>query len=90
MTIGRVTGPVVLAAGIKALEGYKLLGVQPVTPEGEPSGKPVIAVDTVKAGKGDYVFLIDEGGSAGIILGLEGAPIRTVIAGIIDQISEVK
>ncbi len=89
MIIGRVTGPVVSTAKIDALSGYKLLAVQPITPDGRETGKPVVAVDTVSAGKGDTVFIIDEGGSAGIMLGLEGAPIRTVIAGIVDQISEV-
>ncbi len=86
MMLGRVTGTVVSTIKIPSLEGKKLLLVRPVNPEGDFTGGAVLAVDTVQAGTGDEVFIIDEGGSANQILGTEGAPIRTVIAGIIDQV----
>ncbi len=89
MILARVVGPVVSTIKIQPLEGYKLLSVQPVKPDGEPSGDPIVAVDTVRAGKGDLVIIIDEGGSAGIMLGSSGLPIRTVIAGIVDTIAEI-
>ncbi len=86
MILAQVVGPVVSTAKIKPLEGYKLLLVRPVRPDGSFGGNPVVAVDTVQAGKGDMVIVLDEGGSAGIILGLTGQPIRTVITGIVDSI----
>ncbi len=88
MILAQVLGPVVSTAKIRPLEGYNLLLVRPVTPDGSFAGKPVVAVDTVQAGAGDTVFVLDEGGAAGIILGLSGQPIRTVIAGIVDSIDK--
>lgn len=87
MIIGRVTGTVVADTKIKALEGRTLLLVRPEKPDGSIAGSSVVAVDTVQAGVGDLVFIIDEGGSANIALDSSGLPIRTIIAGIIDEIS---
>ena len=87
MIIGRVTGTVVADTKIDALTGRKLLLVTPENPDGSRNGDTVIAVDTVQAGIGDLVFIIDEGGSANIAMGSSGLPVRTIIAGIIDEIS---
>ena len=86
MILARVLGPVVSTVKIRSLEGHKLLLVRPVRPDGSLTGKPVVAVDTVQAGKGDTVLVLDEGGSAGIMLGLTGQPVRTIITGIVDSI----
>ena len=86
MIIGRVCGTVVADTKIPALNGRKLLLVAPETPDGIRTGAAVIAVDTVQAGVGDRVFIIDEGGSANLALRSSGLPIRTIIAGIIDEI----
>ena len=43
-----------------------------------PDGTTVIAVDTVGAGEGEVVLLLDEGNSARQILGLSPAPVRTL------------
>ena len=87
MIIGRVTGTVVADAKISALEGRKLLLVAPERPDGTAAGSAVIAVDTVQAGVGDRVLILDEGGSANLVLNSSGLPVRTIIAGIIDEIS---
>ena len=55
-------------------------------PTGEPTGEYTIAVDTVDAGAGEEVLIIDEGNSARQVVGLDPAPIRAVVVGIIDQI----
>lgn len=86
MILAQVIGPVVSTMKIKPLDGYKLLRVRPVNPDGSFSGQSIVAVDTVQAGKGDTVVVIDEGGSAGVMLEETGQPIRTVIAGIVDRI----
>ncbi len=88
MTLAQVIGPVVSTVKIGALEGYTLLLVRPVRPDGTFSGPPVVAVDTVQAGTGDRVLVLDEGGSAGIILGGSGMPVRTVVAGIVDSVGK--
>ena len=83
MKICRVVGEVIATVKHPALEGRKLLIVQPVGERDRPDGKPLIAVDTVDAGPGERVLLCDEGGSAALALGKEG-PIRSVIVGRID------
>ena len=90
MTLARVCGTVVSTAKINDLEGLKLMIVHPINPDGKLTGKQIIAVDTVQAGIGDDVLIIDEGGSAGIMLGMSSQAIRTVIAAIVDRVDIVK
>lgn len=87
MILARVTGSVVCSVKDDMYEGEKLLIVKPETPEGEAAGASFLAVDGAQAGIGDRVLVIDEGGSARQILskGSMGT-IRTVIAGIVDEV----
>ncbi len=87
MILGKVTGNVVSTVKCPDYEGYKLLSVQPVDQTGAPNGKSVLAVDAAQAGIGDTVIIIDEGGSARIILDTpDKRTIRTVIVGIVDKV----
>jgi carbon dioxide concentrating mechanism protein CcmL len=88
--LARVTGTVVSTVKSKDLEGLKLMIVHQLTPYGKLFGKQIVAVDMVQTGVGDDVLIIDEGGSAGIMLGMSSQPIRTVIAGIVDRVDMVK
>ena len=47
----------------------------------------LIAVDVVDAGVGERVLICDEGSSARQIFGIDTGPIRSVVVGIVDQIS---
>lgn len=88
MILGKVVGNVVSTVKCPDYNGYKLLIVQPVDPAGTPSGKSLLAVDAVQAGIGDTVLVIDEGGSGRAVLDTpEKRTIRTVIAGIVDEVS---
>lgn len=86
MTLGKVVGTVVSTVKLPALEGAKILIVRPVAPDGSPAGRTVLALDTVQAGVGDTVLVLDEGNSSRMILGNPDAPVRTVIAGIVDEV----
>jgi microcompartment protein CcmK/EutM len=90
MTLARVCGTVVSSVKIEALEGLKLMIVQPINPKGQFAGKQIVAVDSLQSGIGDIVLIIDEGGSAGIMLEMSSQPIRTVIAAIVDGVEIVK
>ena len=57
------------------------------TPRGSPRGGYLIAVDTVGAGAGETVLILDEGTSARQVLGAPGAPIRTLVVGIVDAVT---
>ena len=86
MTLGRVIGTVVSTAKLEALRGHKILMVRPVDPEGREAGAVTLALDSVQAGVGDTVLIIDEGNSARMIVGDSMAPIRTMVVGIVDQV----
>lgn len=87
MYIGRVSGTVVATIKNELFEGRKLLIVDRLDLEGQPTPKYDIAVDMVQAGVGDVVVVLDEGNSARQIVDREplGA-IRAVIVGIIDEL----
>jgi microcompartment protein CcmK/EutM len=86
MTLARVIGTVVATMKSSDLQGHKLLVLQPVDPEGKPKGKSMVGLDTVQAGEGDTVLIIDEGNSSRMILGNSMAAVRTVVVGIVDRI----
>jgi microcompartment protein CcmK/EutM len=86
MILAKVAGTVVATIKIDDLKGYKLLVLQPVDAEGHPKGKSVVGLDTVQAGEGDTVLIIDEGNSSRMILGSPMAAVRTVVVGIVDRI----
>ena len=87
MTLGRVIGSVVSTAKLAVLEGYKILMVQPVDPKGQDAGDVTLALDSVQAGVGDMVLIIDEGNSSRMIVGDTMAPIRTMVVGIVDAVN---
>ena len=87
MILGRVIGTVVSTAKLEALTGHKILIVRPVDPQGAEAGAVILALDSVQAGVGDTVLIIDEGNSARMIVGDSMAPIRTMVVGIVDQVT---
>jgi len=86
MVLARVTGTVVSTMKLEVLEGYKILIVQPLNGRLDPAGKSLLAIDTVQAGTGDMVLVLDEGNSARMILGDPAAPVRTVVVGVVDEV----
>jgi ethanolamine utilization protein EutN len=86
--LGRVVGTVVSTINSPAFDNRKLLLCDLVDPTGRPAGGYVIAIDTVGAGAGETVLIMDEGNSARQILQAPGAPIRTLVVGIVDAVTE--
>ncbi len=87
MILGKVIGNVVSTMKLSIYEGYKILIVQPINNREEPQGKTFLALDTVQAGVGDIVLIIDEGNSSRLIMNNKTAPVRTMIVGIVDSIN---
>ena len=63
------------------------LGEHRIDGEGAEQGGYLVAGDSVGAGVGETVLVIDEGGSAQQVLDAFSTPIRSVIVGIVDQIA---
>lgn len=87
MKLARVAGTVVQPIQHPSLTGRSLLLCDLLDVDGRLSGGSVIALDTVGAGPGEQVLLLDEGTSARQILGLTGGPIRTLVVGIVDEVA---
>jgi len=86
MILGKIIGNVVSTIKLPVYQGYKILVVQPVNDKQKPHGKSILALDTVQAGVGDTVLVIDEGNSSRLIMNNSTAPVRTMIVGIVDAI----
>lgn len=87
MYIAKVIGNVVATIKHPFFEGRKLLLVQKIGLDGSLTHNYDIAVDDVLAGIGDKVLIVDEGSGARQILGGgTSTPVRTVVAGVIDDV----
>jgi len=87
MKIAKVSGTVVSTISSPVYDGRRLLLCDLLDEEGrQPSGDYVIAVDSVGAGAGETVLILDEGNSARQVVAVEDAPIRAVIVGIVDAV----
>jgi microcompartment protein CcmK/EutM len=84
--IARVAGTVVSTISAPVFDNQRLLLCDYLTPNGDPTGDYVIGVDVVGAGIGETVLIMDEGTGARQILNERVAPVRAIVAGIIDEI----
>lgn len=87
MYIGQVAGTVVATIKHKAFAGHKLLLVDRLDLDGQPTADYDICVDMARAGVGDRVLVLDEGNGARQVLDMKVAPIRAVVVGIVDEVS---
>jgi len=85
--LARVVGNVVSTINTPDFDGRTLLLCDLLNPDGKPAGGYQIAVDSIGAGAGETVLLLDEGNGARQVLNAPGAPIRTVVIGIVDEIT---
>ena len=62
-----------------------MLILQALDTAGAPLADYLVAIDTVGAGAGERVLVLDEGTGARQIVGSKDAPVRSVIVGIVDE-----
>jgi len=85
MQLARVIGTVVSTIKNESLEGRKLLVIQPVDAELRNNGKPIIAVDSAGAGKGELVFWC-RGRESSFPFSPAEVPTDCTIVGIVDSL----
>ena len=84
----RVVGPMWASVKHPAFAGRPLFVVQPLDETGKDAGASFIAVDHVQAGVGDKVLVLTEGNGVRQILQMgDIVPIRSLIVGIVDEVS---
>jgi ethanolamine utilization protein EutN len=84
MQLARVVGTVVVTRKDENLTGITLLLVQPLGADGQPVGKPLVAVDSVGAGVGEDVFFV-RGKEASFPFYPVEPPVDAGIVGIVDH-----
>jgi len=86
LKLARVLGNVEGTIKHAAFQNTKLMVVQPLDEFLKPNGRTHPAIDTVGAGAGDLVLIVEEGKAAQQMLGLKRIPVRTLIVGVVDNV----
>ena len=86
MILGRVIGNVVATVKDPALQGIKLLLVQPIGRDRRAKGRALVALDSVGAGAGEMVYWC-RGREASFPFLPTEVPIEATIVGIVDEVN---
>ncbi len=86
MILGRVAGRLYSTIHHSVVGGQTLLIIDKLNSAGELSGGYLIAMDSVGAGPGETVLVLDEGNGARQILKDKSAPVRSLVVGIVDGV----
>lgn len=84
MLLAKVIGTVVATRKDPGLSGTKLLVIQPLRPDRTPTGKPLVALDSVGAGAAEEVFYV-RGREASFPFLPAEVPADAAIIGIVDH-----
>lgn len=84
MQLARVIGDVVATIKDAQLAGHKLLVLQPITPDREPAGRTLVALDAIGAGVGEHVFFV-RGKEASFPFYPGEPPADACVVGIVDH-----
>ncbi|MCA9250687.1 MAG: EutN/CcmL family microcompartment protein [Phycisphaerae bacterium] len=88
MLLGRIIGTVVATEVCEGLKGVPYLLVQPLSPQGDERGEPIVCADSTNmAGPGELVYY--EGGrEAAMTLRETFVPVDHAIVGIVDDVHQ--
>lgn len=86
MILCKVTGTLVATQKKESLREQKILIVQPVTLGREPMGRDILALDTVDAGVGDLVLVVQEGQAAAQLLDRRDVPVHSMVVAVVDDL----
>jgi microcompartment protein CcmK/EutM len=87
MLLAKVIGNVVATQKNQRYEGARVMLCRQITPEGADMENTLLALDSVSAGEGDTVLIVQEGWSASTAAtGTQGAAIDSAIVGVVDYV----
>jgi ethanolamine utilization protein EutN len=87
MILGKVCGSIHSTINHPFYENKRILVVDRLDLNQKPTGKYLIAIDSVDSGMGETVLMIDEGNSARQIVDDPNAPLRSIIIGVVDDVT---
>jgi ethanolamine utilization protein EutN len=85
MFLARVVGSVQASTKQEALEGVKLLVIQPVKSSGEAFGDTLVACDSTQAGPGELIYYCD-GREAALAFNPSFVAVDATIVAIVDSV----
>jgi len=86
LILAKVIGETTSTINHDFYKGRKLLILDKLDVMNRKTGEQMVAIDSVEAGVGDTVLVLDEGTGARQIVGSTDAPLRSIIVGIVDRI----
>lgn len=87
MLLARVIGNVVATHKNQRYEGARIMLCRQISPDGKDMDYTCLALDSVSAGEGDIVLIVQEGLSASTAsTGKAGAAIDSAIVGVVDYV----
>jgi microcompartment protein CcmK/EutM len=85
MYLGRVIGCVWATVKNPSMVGQRMLVIQPLTPELQPTGKCVVCYDSTGAGAGEIIYYV-RGREASFPFLPAEMPADTTVVGIVDSV----
>lgn len=79
MNLARVIGTTTATIKHTALDGWRMLVVQPLLVDGGNDGEPLIAVDNMGSGVGETVIITSDGKAVGEAMGTRNTPVRWMV-----------
>jgi ethanolamine utilization protein EutN len=87
MILARVLGNIVATQKNPRYQNARVMLCQQITPEGVEMANTLLALDSVDAGEGDVVLIVQEGwGASTAATGEAGAAIDSAIVGVVDRV----
>jgi len=91
MILARVVGNIVATQKNERYETARVMLCEQISPDGQGTGTTLLALDSVDAGAGDTVLIVQEGwGASTAATGKPGAAIDSAIIGVVDRIDLLK
>lgn len=91
MILAKVVGNVVATQKNQRYENARVMLCQQISPEGEEMAYSLLALDSVDAGVGDTVLIVQEGwGASTAATGKPQAAIDSAIVGVVDYVDLLK
>ena len=88
MQVGRVIGHATATTKHPAMNGWRLLVVQPLNAREGPDGDPLLAIDGLGSRRGDRVMISSDGKAVREMMKSDQTPVRWAVIGLVDEKSE--
>jgi len=81
MNLGLVIGTATATVKHSSMNGWRLLIVQPLLPDGGDDGEPLLVIDSMGAPIGGKVMICSDGKEIGEMMQSKSTPVRWMVMG---------